>query len=67
VCMLLSLFTEPSCFSYLISDTNGMLLFRMSGITLLIPVVLPVVDVFVVLYFEFSTSDRYTRKFKKIR
>jgi len=32
-----------------------------------IPVVLPLVDVFFVSYFEFSTSSRYTRKFKKIR
>jgi hypothetical protein len=39
----------------------------MSGISLFLPVVLPVVDVFLVPYFEFSTSDRYARKFKKIR
>jgi len=63
--VLLSLFIVPSYFSYLISYTNGM--FRMSGISLFIPVILPVVDVFLVPYFEFSTSDRYTKKFQKIR
>jgi len=44
----------------------ALLLFRMSGIPLFIPVVLPVVDVFLVPYFEFSTADRYRRKFQKI-
>jgi hypothetical protein len=39
----------------------------MSGKLLFIPVVLPVVDVFLVPYFEFSVSVRYTRKLKKIR
>jgi len=39
----------------------------MSGTSLFIPFVLPVVGVFLVPYFEFSTSDRYTRKFQKIR
>ena len=53
---------ELNYFSYLISYTNGIILLRMSGI----PFVLPVVDVFLVLYFEFSTSDRDTRKFQKI-
>jgi hypothetical protein len=42
-------------------------LFRMSGISFFIPVVLPVMDVFLVPYFGFSTSDRYTRRFEKIR
>jgi len=60
-CMLLSLFIVPSYFSYLISYTNGMIIFRMSGIL----VVLPVVDVFFVPYFEFSSSHRYTKKFQK--
>ena len=40
---------------------------RMSGISLFIPDVLRVVDVFLVPYFEFSTYDRYTRMFQKIR
>jgi hypothetical protein len=31
-----------------------------------VEVVLPVVDVFLEPYFEFLTSDRYTRKFQKI-
>ena len=39
----------------------------MRGISLLIPVVLPVVDVFLVPDFEFFTCDRYTRKFQKVR
>jgi len=38
----------------------------MSGISLFIPVVLPVVDVFLVPYFELPTSDGYTRKFQTI-
>jgi len=62
MCVLLSLFIETS-----LVTPMACLLFRMSGISLFIPVVLPVVDVFLVPYFEFSTSDRYTRKFQKIR
>jgi len=45
---------------------TAQLLFRMSSISLFIPDVLPVVDVFLVPYFEFSTSDRYTSKFQKM-
>jgi hypothetical protein len=39
-----------------------MIIVEMSGIFLF-----PVVAVFLVPYFEFSTSDRHTRKFQKIR
>jgi len=39
----------------------------MSSISLFIPVVLPVMDVFLAPYFEFSTSDKHIWKFKKIR
>ena len=67
MCVLLSLFIEPSYFSYPISYTNGMIIVQNGGISLFIPVALPAVDVFLVPYFELSTSDTYTRKFQKIR
>jgi len=42
-----------------------MIIVTISGISLFIPVVLPVVDVFFVPYFEFSTSTGTQGSFKK--
>ena len=68
MCVLLSLFIRTKLFLLPQSVTPmARLLFRMSGICLFIPFVLPVVDVFHVPYFKFSTSDKYTRTFQKIR
>ena len=56
MCVLISLFIEPSYFSYLISYTNSMIIVQNKCISLFIPVVLPVVDIFLIPYFELSTS-----------
>ena len=67
MCVLLSLFIEPSYFCYLNHYTNSMIIVQNEWHIFIHPVVLPVVAVFFVPYFEFSTSHRYTRKFQKIR
>jgi len=62
MCVLLSLFMETS-----LVTPMAWLLFRTSGISLFFPFVLSVMDVFLLPYIELSTSDKYTRKFQKIR
>ena len=64
--VLLSLFIEVISLTSSVTPT-AWLLFRMSDTSLFIPVVFLVVDVFPVPCFEFSTSDRHTRRFQKIR
>ena len=67
MCVILSWFIEPSYFSYLNSYTNGMIIVQNEWRIFIHPSCVPVVAVFLVPYFEFSTSDRYTVKFQNIR
>ena len=65
MCVLLSLFTEPSYFSYLISYTSCIIIVQNEWHIFIIPVVLPVVDVFLVPYFEFLRLTGTQGSFKK--
>ena len=65
MCVLISLFIEPSYFSYLISYTNSMIIVQNKCISLFIPVVLPVVDMFLIPYFELSTSWQVHKEVSK--
>ena len=61
MCVLLPWFIEPRYFSY----TYSMIIIQNEW-PVFMPVVLPVVDVFRVPYFEFSTLDMSTMKFQNI-
>ena len=69
MCLLLSLFIEPSYFSYLFSYTNSMFIVQNEWHILFHPICTPCCGCVpcTVPYFEFSTCDKYTRKCQKIR
>jgi len=65
--VLLSLFIEPSYFSYLISYTSCMIIVQNERHIFIHPSCTPCCWCVPWPYFEFSTCDRYTRKFQKVR
>ena len=67
MCMLLSLFIEPSYFSYLICYTNGIIIVQNEWHIFIHPSCTPCCGYVPCTIFWVFTSDRYTKKFKKIR